>query len=178
MKQKVKSQKRLDFMELISEAITQDDIFNTIDYKNKTEDQIKQFVYPHLVQSLTQYLVKNTDVTAEKAKAKVKQNLKWEGDVKTTVHHTLFMGTLNRPDMVLEMNGMNIAIEFRRGESGNSLRSGIGQSLVYSTNYDFVMYLFIDTSKDQRIKNAQTGTKEAQLMNDLWNRYNIKFTVA
>ena len=73
---------------------------------------------------------------------------------------------------------MNIAIEFKRGESGNSLRSGIGQSLVYSTNYDFVMYLFIDTSKDQRIKNAQTGTKEAQLMMDLWNRYNIKFTVA
>ena len=178
MKQKVKSQKRLDFMELISEAITQDDIFNTIDYKNKTEDQIKQFVYPHLVQSLTQYLVENTDTTAEKAKSKVKQNLKWEGDVNTTVHHTLFMGTLNRPDMVLEMNGMNIAIEFRRGDSGNSLRSGIGQSLVYSTNYDFVMYLFIDTSKDQRIKNAQTSTKEAELMSDLWNRYNIKFTVA
>ena len=178
MRQKVKSQKRLDFMELISEAITQDDIFNTIDYKNKTEDQIKQFVYPHLVQSLTQYLVENTDTTAEKAKAKVKQNLKWEGDVNTTVHHTLFMGTLNRPDMVLEMNGMNIAIEFKKGESGNSLRSGIGQSLVYSTNYDFVMYLFIDTSKDQRIKNSQTGTKEAQLMTDLWNRYNIKFTVA
>ena len=175
MRQKVKSQKRLDFMELISEAITQDDIFNTIDYKNKTEDQIKQFVYPHLVQSLTQYLVENTDITAEKAKVKVKKNLKWEGDVNTTVHHTLFMGTLNRPDMVLEMNGMNIAIEFRRGDSGNSLRSGIGQSLVYSTSYDFVMYLFIDTSKDQRIKNSQTGTKEAQLMTDLWNRYNIKF---
>ena len=165
-------------MDLISEAITQDDIFNTIDYKNKTEDQIKQFVYPHLVQSLTQYLVENTDDTVEKAKVKVKQNLKWEGDVNSTVHHTLFMGTLNRPDMVLEMNGMNIAIEFRRGESGNSLRSGIGQSLVYSTNYDFVMYLFIDTSKDQRIKNAQTSTKEAELMADLWNRYNIKFTVA
>ena len=178
MRQKVKSQKRLDFMELISEAITQDDIFNTIDYKNKTEDQIKQFVYPHLVQSLTQYLVENTDTTAEKAKAKVKQNLKWEGDVNTTVHHTLFMGTLNRPDMVLEMNGMNIAIEFKKGESGNSLRSGIGQSLVYSTNYDFVMYLFIDTSKDQRIKNAQTSTNEAELMTDLWNRYNIKFIVA
>ena len=123
MKQKVKSQKRLDFMNLISEAITQDDIFNTIDYKNKTEDQIKQFVYPHLVQSLTQYLVENTDTTSEKAKAKVKRNLKWEGDVNSTVHHTLFMGTLNRPDMVLEMNGMNIAIEFKKGESGNSLRS-------------------------------------------------------
>ena len=95
MRQKAKSQKRLDFMELISEAITQDDIFHTIDYKNKTEDQIKQFVYPHLVQSLTQYLVENTETTAEKAKAKVKRNLKWEGDVNTTVHHTLFMGTLN-----------------------------------------------------------------------------------
>ena len=40
------------------------------------------------------------------------------------------------------------------------------------------MYLFIDTSKDQRIKNAQTSTNEAELMTDLWNRYNIKFIVA
>tara|TARA_B100001287_G_C22433200_1_gene412399 strand:- start:144 stop:677 length:534 start_codon:yes stop_codon:yes gene_type:complete len=177
MSQKVKSQKRLDFMELISEAITQEDIFNTINYKHKSEDQIKQFIYPHLVQSLTEYLEKN-GVAKDKAKDSVKRNLKWEGNINTTVHHTLFMGTLNRPDMVLEMNGVKIAIEFKKGESGSSLRSGIGQSIIYSTNYDFVMYLFIDTSKDERIKNAQSSLKEAKLMQDLWNRYNIKFVVA
>ena len=177
MKQKVKSQKRLDFMELISESITQEDIFNTINYKHKSEDQIKQFIYPHLVQSLTEYLEKN-GVSKDKAKDSVKRNLKWEGNINTTVHHTLFMGTLNRPDMVLEMNGVKIAIEFKKGESGSSLRSGIGQSIIYSTNYDFVMYLFIDTSKDERIKNAQSSLKEANLMQDLWNRYNIKFVVA
>jgi hypothetical protein len=177
MKQKVKSQKRLDFMELISEAITQEDIFNTINYKHKSEDQIKQFIYPHLVQSLTEYL-ENNGIPKERARDSVKRNLKWEGNVNTTVHHTLFMGTLNRPDMVLEMNGVKIAIEFKKGESGASLRSGIGQSMIYSTNYDFVMYLFVDTSKDERIKNAQTSIKEKKLVDDLWNRYNIKFVIA
>lgn len=174
---KVKSQKRLDFMELVSEAITQEDIFDTIDYRNKSEDQIKQFIYPHLVQSLTEYLSENLGIEKEKAKDSVKKGLKWEGNVNTTVHHTLFMGTLNRPDMVLEMNGIKVAIEFKKGDSGGSLRSGIGQSLVYSTNYDFVIYMFIDTSKDQRIKNAQSSIKENELVVDLWERYNIKFIV-
>ena len=59
MKYKSKSQKRIDFIDLISEAITHDDIFGTINYKNQNEDQIKQFIYPHLVDSLAEYIVEN-----------------------------------------------------------------------------------------------------------------------
>ena len=101
-----KSQKRIDFIDLVSEAITHDDIFGTIDYKNRNEDQIKQFIYPHLVESLTQYVVDQEGKEKQVAKDYVKKNLKWEGNVNTTVHHILFMGTQNRPDMILEMNGL------------------------------------------------------------------------
>ena len=177
MKYKSKSQKRIDFIDLISEAITHDDIFGTINYKNQNEDQIKQFIYPHLVDSLAGYIVENKGISKSDAKDQVKKNLKWEGDVNTTVNHILFMGTQNRPDMVLEMNGLKIAIEFKRGKKGSDLRSGFGQSMVYATHYDFVLYLFVDTTDDKRIFNATTGGNETEFIDNLWDLYNIKFIV-
>ena len=177
MKQKSKSQKRIELLDLVSESITQDDIFTVIDYRNKNEDQIKQFVYPHLVESLTDYLVRDGEVDRTRAKEKIQKALKWEGNVKTTINHILFMGTQNRPDMVLEINGLRIAIEFKRGERGSDLRSGVGQSMIYSTHYDFVLYLFIDTSKDKKILNAQGGVNETEFVELLWDQFNIKFVV-
>ena len=178
MKLASKSQKRIDLLDLVTEAITHEDIFGTIDYKKKSEDAIKQFIYPHLVESLTHYVVEEQGKDKETAKELVKKNLKWEGNVNTTVSHILFMGTQNRPDMILELNGLKIAIEFKRGQKGSDLRSGIGQSMIYSTHYDFVLYLFVDTSEDGKIKNAQGGVNETEFVDLLWNQYNIKFIVA
>ena len=175
MKYKSKSQKRIEFIDLISEAITHDDIFGTINYKQQNEDQIKQFIYPHLVDSLTEYVVREKGIDKLAAKTQVKKNLKWEGNVNTTVNHILFMGTQNRPDMVLEMNGLKIAIEFKRGSKGSDLRSGFGQSMVYATHYDFVLYLFVDTTDDKRIFNAIGGGNETEFVDNLWDLYNIKF---
>ena len=177
MKYKSKSQKRIDFIDLISEAITHDDIFGTINYKNQNEDQIKQFIYPHLVDSLAEYVVEEKGLTKAIAKDQIKKSLKWEGNVNTTVNHILFMGTQNRPDMVLEMNGLKIAIEFKRGGKGSDLRSGFGQSMVYATHYDFVLYLFVDTTDDKRIFNATGGGNETEFVDNLWDLYNIKFIV-
>lgn len=178
MKQASKSQKRIEFLDLISEAITHDDIFGTLNYKKKSEDQIKQFIYPHLVSDLTEYVIEHGQYDKVKAKEIVKSSINWEGDVNTTVSHILFMGTRNRPDMTITMNGTKIAIEFKKGDSGSALRSGIGQSLIYATHYDFVLYLFIDTSEDKKIKNAQGGVNELSLTSELWDNYNIKFIVA
>lgn len=175
MKQKSKSQKRIELLDLISESITHDDIFNVIDYKNKSEDQIKQFIYPHLVDDLAEYLVREQDIDKAVAKDKIKKSLKWEGNVNTTVSHILFMGTQNRPDMILEINGLKIAIEFKRGSKGSDIRSGIGQSMIYSTHYDFVLYLFVDTSNDKRIVNAGGGVNETEFVELLWDQFNIKF---
>jgi hypothetical protein len=177
MKQKSKSQKRIQFIELISEAVTNDDIFGTINHKNQSEDQIKQFIYPHLVDSLAEYVVSEKNIDKSSAKELVKTSLKWEGNVNTTVNHILFMGTQNRPDMILEMNGLKIAIEFKHCGKGSDLRSGIGQSMIYSTHYDFVLYVFIDTTEDKRILNAQSGVNETEFVDLVWDQYNIKFIV-
>lgn len=178
MKLASKSQKRIAFLDVIQEALTHSDIYETIDYRKQSEDKIKQFTYPHLVESLTTYLVETTGADKFVAKDRVKDALKWEGNVKTTVNNILFMGTHNRPDMVLEMNGLRIAIEFKRGEKGSDLRSGIGQSMIYATHYDFVIYLFVDTSEDKRIQNSVHSVNESEFIEELWNRYNIKFIVA
>ena len=178
MKQASKSSKRIEFLDLISESITHEDIFGTLNYKKKSEDQIKQFIYPHLIKDLTNYIVQGGEEDKEKAKEVVKSSVKWEGDVNTTVNHILFMGTRNRPDMVVEMNDIKIAIEFKKGARGTDLRAGIGQSIIYATHYDFVLYLFIDTSEDKRIQNAQGGVNEQAVCKELWDNYNIKFIVA
>ena len=173
-----KSKKRLNLLESICDGITHQEIFETIDYKKQSEDKIKQFTYPILVNNLTDFLVsKRGWKDSKRAREFVKTNLRWEGNVKTTVHHTLFMSTKNRPDMVLQMDEMNIAIEFKRGDNGRALRSGMGQSLIYSTDYDFVIYLFIDTSDNKSIKLSSNNHKEEVLMESLWSRYNIKFIV-
>jgi hypothetical protein len=177
MKLKSKSQKRIAFIDYISEAVTHQDIFGTIKYQNQSEEKIKQFIYPHLVENLTEYVVKEQGLEKSEAKELVKKLLKWEGNVNTTVHHILFMGTQNRPDMVLEMNGIKIAIEFKRGDKGSDLRAGIGQSMIYSTHYDFVLFLFIDTSTDKRIFNATGGVNEQEFVRIMWDQYNTKFIV-
>ena len=87
------------------------------------------------------------------------------------------MGTQNRPDMVVELGDVRIAIEIKRGETGSDLRSGFGQSMVYATVYDFVLYLFIDTSKDKKILNSSTGGNEVDFVETIWKNWNIRFAI-
>jgi len=177
MKHKSKSQKRISLISTINEALTCDDIFNTIDYKRQSEDKIKQFIYPVLVDRLADVLVERRGINRVIAKEQIKSKLKWEGNVNTTVNHILFMGTQNRPDMILEMDGIKIAIEFKLGNSGGDIRSGVGQSIIYSTHYDFVVCLVIDTTEDKRILNSRGGINETNFIDLLWDRFNIKFTI-
>lgn len=175
MKLASKSKKRLLILDALCEGITHDAIFSTIDYKKQSEDKIKQFMYPHIVDTMTDFLVEQEGAIRSEAKAKVKTMLRWEGNVNTTVHNIVFMGVQNRPDMVFEMGDLRIAIEVKRGATGSDLRAGLGQSLIYATHYDFVITLFIDTSEDKRVHNAQAGSNELHFTDALWRNYNVKF---
>lgn len=175
MKLASKSKKRLQILDALCEGITHEEIFGTIDYKKQSEDKIKQFMYPHILDTMAEHLVESEGLGRNEAKIRVKQMLKWEGNVNTTVHNIVFMGTQNRPDMVFEMGDLRIAIEVKRGSTGADVRAGIGQSLIYATHYDFVITLFIDTSEDKRVHNAQSGSSEYQFIDNLWKNYNVKF---
>lgn len=177
MKLASKSKKRLEILEALTEGITHPEIFETIDYKKQSEDKIKQFMYPHVLDTMAEFLSKQNGISRAEAKAKVKDMLLWEGNVKTTVKNIMFMGTQNRPDMVFEIADLKVAIEIKRGASGSELRGGIGQSIIYSTHYDFVLTLFIDTSDDKRVFNSRNGSNEIDFTDMLWKNYNIKFLI-
>jgi hypothetical protein len=173
-----KSKKRESFLGHLQETLLHSDIYKTIDYRKQSEDKIKQFIYPYLLDKLTSLVIEKESISRDRAREKVKEALKWEGNVNTTVNNILFMGTQNRPDMLLDIDNMSIAIEFKRGDKGSDLRGGIGQSMIYATHFDFVVYLFIDTSKDKRIKNSTVSPNEEIFIKELWDKYNIKFIVA
>jgi hypothetical protein len=177
MKLASKSKKRIDLLEAIQNGITTRDIFETIDYKSQSEDKIKQFIYPHLLNEMTEYIMDKKGFSRALAKERAKTMIKWEGNVKTTVRNIHFMGTVNRPDMTIESDGVSIAIEFKKGDRGSSLREGFGQSIIYSTVFDFVIYMFIDTSPECKILNGSTAITEQNFLENLWENFNIKFAI-
>ena len=172
-----KSKNRSAILDRIQDGISTHEIFETIDYKNQSEDKIKQFIYPNLLNKVTDYVMERKGFSRSLAREKAKTMIKWEGNVNTTVKNIHFMGTANRPDMSIEIGGINIAVEIKRGNRGSALREGFGQSMVYSTVYDFVLYLFIDTSEDNRIRNGSTAVTEQNFLDNIWDNFNIKFVV-
>ena len=89
-----------------------------------------------------------------------------------------FYGTNHRADAVFEVEeNFRLAIEIKKGNSGSSIRSGLGQSIVYSANYDFVLYFFLDTTPNKSIANADRAPHENDLTENLWDDFNIRFIV-
>ena len=176
MKIKNKSKKRIDFLDRILSALKHDDIYGTIKYRDLSEARIKEFIYPHLIRELKRYYMDTNNINEDRSYKKAKKNLLWEGNVNTTVNNITFLGVQHRPDMIIDSD-LNIAIEIKKGEKGSGIREGIGQSLVYSTIYDFTIYLFIDISKDKKIMNSLNGKREKALIDKLWQDYNIIFEV-
>ena len=174
---KSKGLKRENILNSIIATLKHNDIYNTIDYRNQKEDKIKQFLYPHLLDTVTNLYKKHSDISDKTARKNAKESLLWEGNVNTTASNRLFMGTNHRPDFVVEFKGLSIAIEIKRGSKGSSLRESIGQSQVYSNLYDFTISLFIDTSKDKRILNASTSNEEKKFIKKLWAKNNVRFEV-
>lgn len=77
------------------------------------------------------------------------------------------------------MDDYDIAIEIKCGSNGSSIREGLGQSLCYSNCYDYVVYLFIDTSSDKHIRDSLSLTdgKELSIVDELWANHNVLFSV-
>lgn len=177
MKLASKSKNRLAILDMIEEGISSREIFETIDYKSQSEDKIKQFIYPNLLNHLTEWVMDKKGFSKGLAKEKAKTMIKWEGNVNTTVRNIHFMGTANRPDMTVDIGGIKVAIEVKKGSRGAALREGFGQAMIYSTSFDFVLYMFIDTSEDGRIKNGSTAITEHAFLDNIWDNFNIKFIV-
>lgn len=172
------TKKRIQFLNSILNVMEKHELFSEIvSRKNDTEAQIQKMLFLKLQIELPNLVSSIFGISPIKAKSLVDCNFVWEQKKKTTVHNFSFFATNHRPDAVMEIEKLRIALEIKKGDSGLAIRSGIGQSLVYSTQFDFVLYFFVDTSSGGDIRSSYTGEKELSLIDSLWKNYNIKFII-
>lgn len=180
-----KTAKRVKIVNKIMDILKDDEIFSTVDYISKGEDYIKQFMYPKLKEAIIdihQNILKEGNKPIDIIKDNMLNEFIWEANKQQILHNMLFCGTSHRPDMEINIHNISLAIEVKKGSNGSSLREGIGQSIVYSSNYDFVTFLYIDTTKDKHIYNTfklinTEDSKENQIIKGLWDNNNIMFDV-
>jgi hypothetical protein len=179
MKLASKSKNRIAILDMVQDGISthNQELFETTDYKNKSEDDIKKIIYPNLLNKVTEYVMGKKGFNRSLAREKAKTMIRWEGNTYNSVKPIHFMGIDSRPDMSLDINGVKVAIKFKKGNRGQELREGFGQSLIYSTVYDFVIYMFIDTSEDNRIINGAESVTEQRFLDNIWDNFNIKFVI-
>lgn len=179
MTRAVQTQKRVKFLDAIIKKMANHELFSkTVSRQRDTESQIQKALFLRLQQELPKILKKYFNYNSEKAAKIADDGFVWEKRLKKPVHNFTFFATNHRPDSVLTFyKKLRVAIEIKKGDKGAALRSGIGQALVYSTQFDFVIYFFVDISPGNDIKNIITAEKEKELINSLWNNYNIKFKV-
>lgn len=173
-----KSRRRTAIVEHLATALKSPAIYRTLDYRQKSESSIKQYMHRIILDRLcSMHRELCPGLRDETLRRKAEDSLFWEGDVTTTINNFLFLGVQHRPDFKVRVDGLWIAVEVKRGESGSAVREGLGQALVYSHEFDFVVYLFVDTSRDKKIVASLSGAEEHRLVERLWNHDNIRFEV-
>jgi len=113
----------------------------------------------------------------DKKSAELAASFQWEQKKTTTVKNFSVFSTNHRPDAVLDMEDFRIGIEIKKGDSGTALRSGLGQCLIYGSEFDFAIYLFVDMTDNRNILKSLDGERERKIINDLWDNYNVKFDI-
>lgn len=179
MQKTVQTEKRSNFVEDIITCFRDHDIFSKIvSLKHNDERQIQQALFLSFQKELPCILSKRFRFSEKKANMIADQGFKWEQKITTTVSNFNFFATHHRPDAVLEVNdNLRIAIELKKGDSGQAIRAGIGQALVYATQFNFTIYLFVDMTPAKDIQSSLIAEKEKALIDSLWKNYNVKFIV-
>jgi hypothetical protein len=178
MEKTVQTQKRSALVEDVIASLKENPVFSGIVARKGSEGHFQESLFLGLERELPKVLSRHFGFSKKKSTELVHERFKWETKIDTPVPSFNFFATNHRPDAVLDINNkLRIAIELKKGESGQSLRSGIGQALVYATQFDFTVYVFIDTTPGLDIRSSFKAHKEQALMDSLWNNYNIRFLV-
>lgn len=178
MKIKRKGKRLKQFIGEILEIMkSHENLGPNIGRKGKSERAIQDSVFSRLNQRLPELVTNHYGYSKKAAKEKVDENFHFENKTTCHVQTFPFFNMNHRPDAEFEINNTTIGFEIKKGKSGAAIRAGIGQSIVYATQFDFVLYFFVDTSKNRDIKNVEEGTRESELISSLWNNYNIVFEI-
>lgn len=142
-----------------------------------SEQHVKSFIYNQFLSDL-ESLHRDLEPALSEASVKRKagESLYWEGDKSTTVNNLLLFGVQHRPDFMLLIDNIRIAIEIKRGDSGQHVREAIGQALVYASHFDFTCSVIVDSSKGKKIRGSLSEEKERLTLRRLWDSFNIRIS--
>ncbi|MFA5618284.1 MAG: hypothetical protein WDK95_15750 [Syntrophorhabdaceae bacterium] len=179
MNKKSKTNKRTDFIDAIFDCMKNHEYFSDdFDRRKEKEGGIQKVFFSKLERSLPKLYVDKLGKNSDEAQKMTKETFIYEKKKKIILHNFNYFGTSHRPDAQLEIDkNVSLVIEIKKGDKGTDIRAGIGQSLIYSQKYDFVLFVFVDTSPERTIRNAVTAEEEKSLINSLWDNYNIRFRV-
>lgn len=178
MNKKSKTNKRTEFIDAVFNCMKQHEYFSDRYARDDNEGQIQKVVFSRLHSQLPEIYEKYLGIKKEKAVKIIDKTFAYEKNQNLTMHNKLYFGLYHRPDAEIYIdNDLTLAIEIKKGNQGSDIRAGLGQSLVYSQFYDFVLYVFVDTSEERKIRNSSTADDEEELIKSLWGNYNIRFKV-
>ena len=175
-----KSEGRTKLIDDIIDVMVSHELFSDNVKRRDDEATIQKTLFLRLEKGngLQKILTENGRATTkEEANLIALKKFSWEQDTITTVKQFITFGTQHRPDAVLDLGDIRIAIEIKKGNNGSAVRSGLGQSLLYSHEYNFTIFFFVDTTDGLNIKNSVGGEKEQVIIKDLWENHNVKFVV-
>ena len=173
-----KSSKAIETIDLIINHLTAARIYETYNYRSRTEFYMKGPINEALRLALQDlFRDRHPGYLERTIVRKAKKSLTWEGNVSKSLIPTELFGVTHRPDFAIEIDSMWIAVEIKCRDSASAIRSGLGQAIVYSTDYDFVIYLLIDTSPDSVIAQSAENEAEDVFIQMLWNDHNIRFVI-
>lgn len=179
MKKAKKTARRIELIDKIAETLKSDDIYSAISAGNRTEAQLREFTYPFLLHTLEGiFRGWKIGVSDNTIKKNAKDALVWGGARGRSIPSIVLLGVKHIPDFEINFPNTSVGIEFKRGKSGQSLRNGFGQALVYSQKYGFVIYLYVDVSEDKKTLAAMQSKSAQEFLGSLWDHYNIRFVVA
>ena len=176
MKLANKSKKRTYIINEITESLTSIESFGKINYKRNDESFIKSHQHPFLLSTLAD-IFKERGYDKKKACKKAGESVVWESDNHQTLSNVKLFSVNHRPDFLINIDGMKIAVEIKKVDKGCSIREGIGQSIVYSRRYDFTILVLIDCTKNKKIAKSLKNDDEMSIVEDLWGHFNVKFVI-
>jgi len=167
-----KTERRVKLLRAIMDDMKSHKMFSKKVSRSKdTESVIQKNIFLELEDNLEKYL-QDYGFTETKSK-KITEKFQWEQKTSTHVNNFSVFSTNHRPDAILNLDDFRIGIEIKKGDSGSSLRSGLGQCVLYGTEYDFVLYLFVDITPNQNIAKSVDGEREKLVIDGLWDNHNV-----
>ncbi len=168
---KRKTKKAVEFIEYLHSFIISNPQFRK-NVKDKSEVQIQTELRPLLVRYLEEYF---RGAGYKDAIAKANKSFYWEGqEGRYGKGRKKTFGSRNYPDFIITAPYL-IAIEYKQSERGSTVKHGIGQSILHTLNdeFQYVYFLFHDTSSDKRIENSISEPHESKLIEKMWSDFNV-----